>query len=226
MKKLTLALALSASTAALASGPVRCPAANPNCPQVPVRGDDPEHIKVEAPRIDTVRPGDVLAELEANQDKGPSIVGGGSASAAEVNNSGKNKAKKAKQASDAGQNGYWRSLVKNVWQDLLKSIEVQGSSRLDVKLRDPQTGTEVLDLHYCRDIALNSENGQNCAKTKVQKLQDGRIAVEVDRLVVKRVGTRNEFQLVYSTDDTMNFIVNNADELLAILREVDPEVTM
>ena len=182
--------------------------------------DNPEHHEVTGSRI----PGYMFASEQSVEFKAMAAGGGGGggpASAAEVNDSGAKKAEKAKAEEKSTGSNWFSSAFEGI-----KSIGRMFSSKsidsgVEVKATKAPDGSESVTIKACLQYAQGSHNNKGCSETKAIKRTDGKIYIEVHRLLAKQ-DSRGRWRLVYSTEDTISFLVNDPEEALNVFRAIDP----
>jgi hypothetical protein len=147
-------------------------------------------------------------------------VGGGAAAAPEVNESGKKKAEKAKnEESQQGSNFF--ALIKSIAQKMLQGSSIKAGAKGSFKETTHPDGSVTLEAEGCLEIAKGSHNSTTCTTTEMKQLQDGTHLIEFRKLIARK-NIQGRDQLVYSTNDTVRFIVRDEAELVSLLQQVDP----
>lgn len=197
--KYFLALSLLASTTAWGWDP------HPSVPD--------ETIEVGAPRI----PGYMFVSEQSHEFKQLSGGGGGggSPSSEAVNAKGKKKAQKAK-----AENPSWFS---KAFDSASSLVSWDFDSNTGFTMTEAPDGTKSISGNLCLQVAKGSHNTKGCTKTDAVKRPDGKIYIEIKRLIAMEQG-RNNWRLVYSTDDTISFLVENVQEVIDAFREIDPSL--
>jgi hypothetical protein len=216
MKLVTKALLLTALTgsAAVEAAP---PCHTLQC-KPKVRGDE-DHL-VTGSRIRSFGQGDTPAELHSLAAKAGAAGGGaptGSSNPTEVNESGQKKAEKAKQESESGVSTWWRNSVLGFFTRMKATVTVEGKVRYV-----DENGNERVNIEGCVRTAINTENKNACTKIETFPTQDGKLHMRIHKLIAVKYG--NSYKLVYSTNDSINLIVDDVDEAVNLLAEVDPRI--
>lgn len=179
--------------------------------------DVDEHHEVTGSRI----PGYLFASEQSVQFKqlagGGGGGGGGAAPSAEtVNKNGKKKAEKAKAEEAEGSNFF-----SNAFSSALKTLGFDFSLGVKVHHTTKPDGEQTTDVDGCLQVSRASGNKHTCTRTDAVKRPDGKHVIEIKKLISKQ-DSRGRWRLVYSTDDTMTFLVDNPQEVIDIFRSIDP----
>jgi hypothetical protein len=137
-----------------------------------------------------------------------------------VNESGKKKAEKAKnEESQQGSNFF--ALIKSIAQKMLQGSSIKAGAKGSFKETTHPDGSVTLEAEGCLEFAKGSHDKTTCTTTEVKKLQDGTHLIEFRKLIARK-NIQGRDQLVYSTNDTVRFIVRDEAELISLLQQVDP----
>ncbi len=210
--KAIVAFAFLSSTYAYAALP---------CDRIQCLPDRPEVVGVEGKRL--IPPGYLYASeqsIEMKNIAGGGVGGGGSASQDEVNESGAKKAEKAKAEESQGD-----TFFKSAFRGLMRMMSVLTSWSVSAtgkgELTEKPNGDIVTKFEGCLEIAKGSANKANCTKIDAVKRADRRYYIEIKKLVAVQ-DLNKQWRLVYSTNDTISFLVDDPQEAINKFYAIDP----
>jgi hypothetical protein len=161
-----------------------------------------------------------------------SLGGGSTLPPGEVNANSKKKAKDKKAESEAATSNFWVTLTNaldiasfQAWltDSLVKVADaskpsLKRTSTKVIHINDKENNVETTIIE-CTELAINSNNSDTCAKIWIRPGPNNLKLVELTNLVYDFSNKR----LIYTTDDTLTFYVNDFNELYTTLKESDAE---